>query len=243
MVRLRRALRRIRLQRHRLRRRADLRRAGSGRNERVSQPPPTLDGIWDRGAWPSHITRAYAAKFHDAGRSPLADAILQARWDSAAARDGRMPRVPSYETFVTLGQNLRRTSAAGLDGVPVGLIDAMDADIARWVYSAFCNRLLGRDSEPVDDWTVSLLRLLAKPGKPQGSGGCWPVGGPSPLLRASPSGTTAFCGRPWDRTFVRPRTVCWGSRPAASLWKSLGFVSNLAPKGGGVAAPTARCER
>lgn len=81
LVRLRRTLLRIRLQRHRLRRRADLRRAGSGRDVGGSQPPPTLDGIRDRGAWPQHITEACAAKFHDADRSPLADATLQARWD------------------------------------------------------------------------------------------------------------------------------------------------------------------
>lgn len=166
----------MRLQRHIIRWQADLRRAGSGRNVGGSQPPPTLGGIRDRGAWPSHIMRACAAKFFDAERSPRADAIVQARWDSfapAEMRDGRAPQVPPYDAFVHLGQNLRRTSAAGFDGVPAGLIDAMDADVLRCGYSAFCDRLLGRDTGPVDDWSVSLLRLLAKPGKPRGLLASW----------------------------------------------------------------------
>lgn len=50
-------------------------------------------------------------------------------------------------------------------------------------------------------------------------GGCWPVGGRSPSSLAFPSGTTVSFGRPWDRTFARPRTVCWGSRPAGKRSK------------------------
>lgn len=140
LVRLRRTLWRIRLQRHRLRRWADLRRVDSGRHVGGSQPPPTLGGIRDRGAWPDYLTQVCAAKFFDAARTLRADAVLQARWGSTAAaemRDGRMLRVPSYDAFVTLGQNLRRASAAGLDGVPAGLIDAMDEEVLRCVYDAF----------------------------------------------------------------------------------------------------------
>lgn len=71
-----------------------------------------------------------------------------------------------------MGQSLRRISAAGLDGVPAGLLDAMMDDLLGCVYAAFCDRLLGRDAAPVD-WSVSLLRLLVEPGKPRGKLTSW----------------------------------------------------------------------
>lgn len=97
LVRLCRAFWRVRLQRHMLRRRAG-----------GSQPPPTLGGIRDRGAWPNHTMQACATKFFDAERSPRADAILQARWGSVAAaeiHDGRMLHVPPCDAFVTLSES------------------------------------------------------------------------------------------------------------------------------------------
>lgn len=80
---------------------------------------------------PAHLTATYAEKLFDASHSPEADAVLQARWDSAGGagnRDGRMPRVPFFAYFCGRGQSLRRTPAAGLDEVPAGL-DAMDDDL------------------------------------------------------------------------------------------------------------------
>lgn len=79
-----------------------------------------------------------------------------------------MLRVTLFDAFVGLGQSLRRTSAAGLDGVPAGLVGAMGADLLRCFYRSFCDRLLGRGAVPVDGWSVSLLRFSGQAREAEG---------------------------------------------------------------------------
>ena len=162
---------RLKLRRHRQRLHLDQ----LPRQPKASRPPPTSlqrsaddEPEQDRTKWPQlvsdHIAEKFARPGHTEAEAERSTARWLQQWEEKAANSEHTHDELTWNEYLQGLDSLRLAAATGKDKVPATVLAYIPGDVHKQLHKAMANRLAGRHTDPLPQWSTFHMYLLPKKG-------------------------------------------------------------------------------
>ena len=122
----------------------------------------------DREKWPqmvsAHIAEKFARPGHTEAEAERATGRWLQQWEEKAASSGTTHDELTWNEYLQGLDSLRLVAATGKDKVPATVLAYIPGDVHKQLFKAMANRLAGRHTDPIPQWSTFHMYLLPKKG-------------------------------------------------------------------------------